>query len=186
MNTMHSGSSDLSPCFALLGFLYFQPMHGYDLHRQLQAGLREIWHIRQSQVYATLKRMEREGWVTAVPQAQDRRPDRSVLHLTDAGRAQFESWLYTPTPSSARALRVEFLTRLFFACQIGEEVCARLLREQGEATRIDLERLKKRLDETPADEVFNRLGLGLRVRQLITMIEWLDSCELNLFPLIQL
>lgn len=182
MSAPAPNSSDLSPRFVLLGFLYFQPMHGYDLHRQLQAHLHEVWHIRQSQVYATLKRLEHEGWVTAVAEAQDGRPDRLVLHLTAAGRSHFETWLHTPTPGSARAIRVEFITRLFFACQLSTDLCSRLLQDQAESMRQDAARLQKRLDETPAAETFNRLGLELRVRQFITILEWLESCELNLFP----
>jgi len=175
-------SADLSPHFALLGFLYFQPMHGYDLHKQLQANLREVWRISQSQAYTILKRLEKDAWIRSTPQPdpEGKRPERSCFELTPVGRAGFESWLFTPTPSSARALRVEFLTRLFFASHISSDLTSRLLQEQSAATHTDLAGLRRRFDQIPANQIYNRLGIELRIRQLVALLEWMDSCEQNL------
>lgn len=180
MAKLLSPASEISPQYALLGFLYFQPMHGYDLHKQLEANLRELWRISQSQAYAILKRLERDGWIVATSQPQEKRPDRACYSLTALGKACFESWLYQPTPSSARAIRVEFLTRLFFASQMGEDIPSRLMQEQAAMTRRSLGQLQTRLKDLPPDQTINRLGLELRLRQLIATLEWLDSCELNL------
>ena len=181
MARLYPPASELSPRYALLGFLYFQPMHGYDLHKLLETNLRELWRISQSQAYTILNRLERDGWITSTAQLQEKRPDRAMLSLTDLGKTSFETWLYAPTSGSARAIRVEFLTRLFFASQIGEDACSHLLQEQAATTRRDLERLQKRLADIPPGQAFNRLGLELRIRQLVTTLEWLDSCELSLF-----
>lgn len=173
-------ASVISPQFAILGFLYFHPMHGYDLQQHLDMNLREVWHISQSQAYNILKRLEKEGRIYSTNQPQEKRPDRKLYSLTDIGRTEFDNWLCTPTPSSARAIRVEFITRLFFAIQISKEVCLRLLQEQEHATQQGLERLQKRLSDIPPSQVFNRLGLELRVQQLLSMLEWMDTCEPNL------
>lgn len=176
----HSVSiSDLSPHFALMGFLYLRSMHGYDLHKQLEANLREVWRISQSQAYAILKRLEREGWVRAEHQPQEKRPERSCFSLTPDGRARFEAWLYGPTPSSARALRVELLTRLFFAASTQAGLAPRLLHEQAVYSRAGLEALRRRLDNIPPDQLYNRLSLELRIRQLITLLDWMETCELT-------
>ena len=172
-----SSASDLSPKFALLGVLFFQPMHGYELHRYLEANLREVWRISQSQVYATLKRLQKDGLISAETQPQVDRPDRACFSLTSRGRAQFEVWLNTPTPGSMRAMRVEFLTRLFFAGRMGLETCARLLQEQAGAIRADLERMQARVEAIPPDQAFNHLGLELRLNHLESTLEWLESCD---------
>jgi PadR family transcriptional regulator, regulatory protein AphA len=168
-------ASELSPKYVVLGFLYFQPMHGYDLHKQIEIDLREVWRIRQSQSYNLLKHLEKEGWITTTHQPQEKRPDRELLTITDSGRNQFESWLFTPTPGSARAIRVEFITRLYFASQISENLCSRLTQEQAKTIRMDLILLFQRLAEIPADQVFNRLGLELRTRQLTVVLEWIED-----------
>lgn len=176
-------ASAISPQFAILGFLRFRPMHGYDLQHHLAMNLREVWHISQSQTYNILKRLEKEGWIDSTNQPQEKRPDRTLYSLTNIGRTEFDNWLYTPTPSSARAIRMEFITRLFFATQISKEVCIQLLQGQEHATQQDLERLRKRLSDIPPSQVFNRLGLELRVKQLLSMLEWMDTCEPNLLHL---
>jgi hypothetical protein len=91
----------------------------------------------------------------------------------------FEAWLYRPTPGSARALRVEFLTRLFFASQMSEDLAPRLLEEQAAATRADLLDLSRRMEQIPASQPYNRLGIELRARQLTALLEWMDTCDLN-------
>jgi DNA-binding PadR family transcriptional regulator len=173
-------TSTPAPEYAVLGFLYLRPMHGYDLHRLLQANLREVWRISQAQVYNILKRLEKLGWISASLQPQEHRPDRECFTLTPTGKNHFEDWLYRPTASSARAIRVELLARLFFASQVDDAIVSRLLQEQAAATRADVAALQQRLDALPLDQVYNRLGLELRLRQLAVFVDWMDSCELNL------
>lgn len=173
-------ASELSPQYAVLGFLYFQPLHGYDLHKQLDADLHEFWRISQGQTYNLLKRLEKEGMVTAEHLPQEKRPERARFSLTPLGKERFETWLNQPTRSSARAIRAEFLTRLYFASRLGKETCTRLIGEQSNATRRDLLQLEQRLAAVPPEQTFNRLGLELRVRQLRTLLEWLDTCAASL------
>lgn len=172
-------TKDLSPKFPVLGLLYFQPMHGYDLHRKLATDLHEIWRISQSQVYALLKRLEVEGLLQASRETQEKRPDRSILFLTESGKTTFLAWLNTPTQPSSRAIRMEFLTRVYFAANMGEDVVTRIVKEQADATYKDLQRMHERYDAMTHEEVFSRLGLELRMRQIISILDWLESCELT-------
>jgi DNA-binding PadR family transcriptional regulator len=168
-------ASKISPEYALLGFLYVQPLHGYELQRRLQAELHEIWRLSQSQVYNILKRLERQELIKATVQPQEKLPDRELLELTKAGKASFLNWLTKPTRSSARAIRVEFLTRMYFAGQVEPSLPGKLFKEQETFTRKDLDRLKKHEAELPADQRYNRLGLVLRIRQLNSILEWLSD-----------
>lgn len=169
-------SSGLSPRYAVMGFLYLRPMHGYELHKHLAASLREVWRISQSQAYNILKKLEADGMVSVTPQPQEKRPDRELLALTSPGKAEFERWLRTPTPGSARALRVEFITRLFFASNLSEDLCLRLIEEQAAAVRASLSGLRARLAAAPADQIFNRMGLDLRIHQLEAVLGWIETC----------
>lgn len=170
-------SSELSPKYAILGFLYMRPMHGYDLHKHLATDLHEVWHISQSQAYNIVKQLEKAGWITATHQQQDKRPDRELLGLTELGRTEFETWLYTPTPGSARAIRVEFITRLFFASNLSENLCSRLIQEQADTIRSHMSALYQRLDAIPQDQIFNRMGLDLRIRQLDSVLTWMENAS---------
>lgn len=170
---------ELSPKYPVLGLLYFKPMHGYDLHRKLEADLHEIWRISQSQVYSLLKRLETEGLCQANRETQEKRPDRSILILTENGENEFLSWLHAPTQSSSRAIRMEFLTRVYFASQLGKAEVLSIVKEQADAIQNDLHRMQERYAAMTHEDVFSRLGLELRIRQIISILDWLESCELT-------
>ena len=108
-------ASALSPEYALLGLLTQRPAHGYELYQRLLAELGQVWHISLSQIYNILNRLESKGWIAGDVQRQERLPARRCFQLTDAGRERFDAWLIAPTGSSVRAIRVEFITRLYFA-----------------------------------------------------------------------
>lgn len=165
-----------SPEFALLGFLYLQPGHGYDLHRRLTAELGEIWHVSQSQTYNILKRLQAQGYVRATRIAQEKLPAIQNLEITPAGRARFEAWLAAPTGSSVRAIRLEFLTRLYFVRLLEPPRIAPLLAAQIARVQQTVARLEATQAGLPADRTFGRLGLQLRIRQLRSVIAWLEEC----------
>lgn len=169
--------SALSPEYALLGFLARQPAHGYQLYRLLEQELGEVWHISLSQTYNILKRLEAQGFIAGEVQAQEKLPTRQQFHLTGAGKSRLETWLNTPTGSSVRGIRVEFITRLYFAALLGPEFPAKIIQIQIEETRTGLARIERLLENIPADKIHNRWSLDLRVRQLRTALEWLSEVQ---------
>ena len=76
----------LSPEMALLGLLYKEAGHGYDLHRTVNADLGQVWHLSQSQAYAILKRLEAQGDVSTEKIAQEKLPSRQWTGLTNQRR----------------------------------------------------------------------------------------------------
>ncbi len=49
--------------YILLGFVAQGPIHGYDLHKKIgePQGIGLIWRIKQSQLYALLDKLEKDG-----------------------------------------------------------------------------------------------------------------------------
>ncbi len=170
-------SSALSPEYVLLGFLTQRPAHGYDLHDQIHRELGQIWHISLSQTYNILKRLEAKGFIVGVVQEQAKAPARRHFRLTSLGRRRFEQWLKTPSEPSARAIRVEFLTRLYFSYISDQQTALNLIEAQIEATRSAVSNLTAMLGELPTEQVFNQLGLDLRLRQLTSVLDWLTECR---------
>ncbi len=170
-------SSALSPEYVLLGFLFQRPAHGYDLHEQIHRELGQIWHISLSQTYNILKRLEAKGFIVGVIQEQEKAPARRRFRLTAVGRRRFEEWLKTPSEPSARAIRVEFLTRLYFSYITDPQTAQQLIEVQLTATRDAVANLTTMLGELPTEQAFNQLGLDLRLRQLTSVLEWLAECR---------
>ncbi len=166
----------LSPEYALLGFLELEPAHGYELHRRLQFHLGQVWHISQSQCYNILKRLEAQGDIIGELHEQHRLPDRRIFHITEQGRSRFEAWLAAPTGCSVRAIRVEFITRLYFARLRGPAETERLIQSQVETICRGLERLQSARQSLAPEQTFNRLGVEFRLQQLRAALDWLQNC----------
>ena len=170
-------SSALSPEYVLLGFLFQRPAHGYDLHGQIHRELGQVWRISLSQTYNILKRLETKGFIVGVVQEQEKAPARRRFRLTAMGRRRFEEWLKTPSEPSARAIRVEFLTRLYFTYITDPHTAQQLIETQLTATRDAVANLTTLLGELPTEQAFNQLGLDLRLRQLTSILEGLSECR---------
>jgi DNA-binding PadR family transcriptional regulator len=166
-----------SPEYALLGFLYEKTAHGYSLHQQLVTELGHVWHVSQSQTYAILKRMEEQGFISATRLAQEKLPARQLLQLSPSGRLRFEGWLQTPSSSSVRAIRLDFITRLYFAQKLFPETLQGIFSAQINGIDAALERFKTSQAGIPPEQTFNRLAMELRLRQLQSIHEWLLECQ---------
>ncbi len=169
--------SSLSPEYVLLGLLAQGPAHGYELHQKLSSDLNQIWHLSQSQIYNILHRLEGQDFICGTILEQEKLPAKRSFELTGAGQERFDEWLFAPSRSSVRAIRVEFTTRLYFSLAIDPKLAAKIASEQIAETRSGLEHLIAMQSSIPEEQTFNHLGLDLRIRQLNSMLDWLDSCR---------
>ena len=177
MNEKPHHIGTLSPEMALLGQLYGAPSHGYDLHRKVVSNLGQVWHLSQSQAYAILKRLEAQGDISVQEIPQEKLPPRQLLRMTDQGRQRFLAWLEAPSGGSTRAIRMEFVTRLYFLGMYLPEKLAEAFDRQRAEAKSHIERLEKARTELPGEQVYNRMSLELRLKQLQTVLEWLDECQ---------
>jgi PadR family transcriptional regulator, regulatory protein AphA len=166
---------------ALLGFVHQRPMHAYEIHQTLMRAeaLGLVWHIKQSLVYVYLERLEEEGYLTSTLEPQGSRPPRKVLHLTAAGRAAFARWLESPV-EHGRDFRLEFLAKLFFACQGDPASATTLVARQQEACRAWLAELQAQADVMDAARTYDWLVIQFRIGQIEAILTWLDTCAARL------
>jgi DNA-binding PadR family transcriptional regulator len=149
------------------------PSHGYDLHQRLTAELGSVWRVSQSQTYSVLKRLERRGDITARRRLQSKLPARQVLHITAAGRKRFRQWLEGAAGARARTVRLEFLTRLYFAKLLTPEKGRAIYAAQAQEVTRSVRRLRLALSQVPERQTYNRLSLDLRLRQMELVRAWL-------------
>ena len=167
----------LSPEMALLGLLYGGDSHGYDLHRKIGDDLGHVWHLSQSQAYSILKRLETRGDISVREVPQEKLPPRQLLHITAQGKKNFITWLETPTGGSTRAIRMEFITRLYFMNMYFPEQVSSTFDQQRVEARSHIQRLESTLAELSAEQFFNRMSVSMRLKQLHSVLEWLDECQ---------
>ena len=166
----HTGN--ISPEFALLGFLIAGPSHGYDLHQRFTVELGHVWHMSQSQAYAILKRLEQRGDISSRVVEQEKLPARQMLHITEAGRRRFFEWLELGIGRTARAIRLEFLTRLYFTQLHRPENLTQIYQAQLAEIESTITRIESLLEHLPPDQLFNRLSLDLRLKQMQLIQNW--------------
>lgn len=172
----------LSPEMALLGQLYGNPGHGYDLHRRVIIDLGHVWHLSQSQAYAILKRLEARGDISIEEITQEKLPPRQLLRMTDQGRRRFLDWMEATSGGSTRAIRLEFVTRLYFLQQYMPEKISQAFECQKKEASNQIHRLEDTYAGLPGDQVYNRISVQFRIKQLTLILEWLDDCQMD-FPL---
>jgi PadR family transcriptional regulator, phenolic acid-responsive transcriptional regulator len=76
----------------LIGLLR-QPASGYDLKKVFDERIDYFWAAELSQIYPTLKRLEKRGWVRGRQAVSSRGPGRCVYETTPAGRRALRDWL---------------------------------------------------------------------------------------------
>lgn len=71
---------------AILGFLYEQPLHGYELKRRVAHLTGHVRPIADGTLYPAIKRLEKAGLLSRQTEPGTRAAPRHVLTLTGAGR----------------------------------------------------------------------------------------------------
>ena len=105
---------------AILGFLNYSPLSGYDLKKVFDSSVRHFWPADQSQIYRTLSRQVDQGWLEMEVVEQSDYPTRKVYHITDSGHEELVHWLTGPAPD--KASRSAALVQVFFMGQAEDEL----------------------------------------------------------------
>lgn len=181
-------SSILRPELVLLGLLMEKHCHGYELHKRFSETLADLWHISESQMYATLKRLEEKNLLAASTSGDGIAASRRILSPTSAGKTCFESWMTSPSPCRPRTLRLEFLTRLYFASQLAPDTVPTMIGDQRNSVLKSLQRMQEQLQK-PGKQNTATKGLDIRgladdftIAQLRSALEWINTSIIPAFP----
>jgi DNA-binding PadR family transcriptional regulator len=88
----------MSVGYVLLGLLEDRPRYGYDLKREYDERFARSRPLKFGQVYATLARLLRDGFVDIDTVESGSGPDRKLYAITEAGVTDLERWLAEPEP----------------------------------------------------------------------------------------
>lgn len=72
----------------VLGALRDGPLHGYAIAKRIENT--GALKMGENQLYPTLHKLERDGFVTAGWQPQDNKPPRKIYSLTQSGSGELE------------------------------------------------------------------------------------------------
>ena len=95
---------------AILATLLDGEASGYDLAKGFDASVANFWMATPQQLYRELDRMSAEGLIEARLVEQDRRPNKRLYSLTDAGRKALLE--FTEVPPKPGAIREDLLVQI--------------------------------------------------------------------------
>jgi len=158
---------------ALLGLLADKPASGYELTKQFELSLANVWSARHSQIYPELQRMAERGWVVAGDEGARGRRDYAI---TADGRSELHRWLTSERPD--RSNRNEAMLRVFFLWTLDADEALTFLEREADAYRAGhsaLERLDAAIpwDDSGSDRM-GRIALEQGIRWAAMMADWAD------------
>lgn len=165
---------------AILGFLNYEPMTGYDLKKMIDQSIAHFWPAVQSQVYRTLDRMETAGRLESDILPQESRPPRRLYRITATGREELLRWLQTPLPAAQP--KIAWLIQVFFAGRVQDEQIIALLEHQLDLQRkriarfsaIYPEQREQMSDDDPRERFFWMLTVDYGLSQARAQAAWLE------------
>jgi DNA-binding PadR family transcriptional regulator len=162
---------------ALLALLSEGPKYGLQLREEFESRTGDVWPLNVGQVYTTLQRLERDGLVTSNDGGDGPQKGYSI---TDAGRAELDTWLRTPPSDDQPPPRDELLMKVLVAMEApGIDV-----HDVIQTHRRRLVELMQRYTALKANATEDDVALALVVDGELFRIEgavrWLDSAEVRL------
>jgi PadR family transcriptional regulator, regulatory protein AphA len=121
---------------ALLGFINYGPMTGYELKKFFDTSVAHFWNAELSQIYPALKAMESEGLVEMKVEVQDDRPNRKVYSITETGRRELLDWL--AQPAERDQVREPILIKVFFGSSMRREDLLDVLGKAADEGRLQV------------------------------------------------
>lgn len=118
---------------AILGFLSFAPLSGYDLKKAFDNSVQHFWPANQSQIYRTLAELDEQGLVKKDVIARDERLDMKIYHITKTGRTELRQWLTAPL--SERDDREPFLIQVYFSGLLNDDEVLNLFNQKLKETQ---------------------------------------------------
>lgn len=169
---MHSVGVSLG--HVLLGLLADGERHGYDLKRQYAARFPAAQPLAAAQVYATLERLLRDGYVVPASRERVAGPDRTTYALTPPGRAELHRWLEEiepPGPFVANPLAVKVTLALLVAdAQAASSYLAR-----QRAAHLEQMREHTRVKTDPDAPLTRVLASDYALNHLDADLRWIDT-----------
>ncbi len=132
---------------AVMALLYERPMHPYEMVSTMrERGKHESVRLRYSSLYSVVEALQREGLILPLETRREgRRPERTIYGLTEAGRAEFLSWLRELLREPMKEY-TQFAAGLSFLPALPPTEAVALLKERVRLLEEEVEGMRSRMD----------------------------------------
>lgn len=168
----------MSAKHALLGLLLHRSAYPYELADRLQQRLGPAWDVNSGQLYQTISRLEQDGLIRRIDDANGSRDDRHVFEITGEGVQEFERW-FDASAGGIRLSRRPLLVKITLAGPERLEHAIEQIDSYERDCTSQLQALAGRRDtiavddtRVRADHVLLRLNLSADIFQLEGELRW--------------
>ncbi len=159
----------------LLGFLYSEPQHGYNLKMMFDQHFGGSRELKFGQVYSTLARLARDDLIKVVTVEIGEGPERKLYALTKSGVSAFETWLLEAQPTSEH-LPGEFFAKITLALLTGHDATQILDKQRG----LYLQRLRELVKVKREGDMGDVLAADYETAHIRADIEWIETVSKRL------
>jgi DNA-binding PadR family transcriptional regulator len=133
---------------AVMALLFERPMHPYEMVSTLrERGKHESVRFKYSSLYSVVEALQREGLILPLETRREgRRPERTVYGLTEAGRAEFLTWLRELLREPVKEY-TQFAAGLSFIPALPPTEAVALLKERVRLLEKEVEGMRSRMDD---------------------------------------
>ncbi|MEW2479531.1 PadR family transcriptional regulator [Mycobacterium sp. NPDC049093] len=164
---------------AILATLLDGEASGYDLAKGFDASVANFWMATPQQLYRELDRMSAEGLIEARLVEQDRRPNKRLYSLTDAGRKALLE--FTEVPPKPGAIREDLLVQIQAVDSGNIEAVRSALAERLEWATAKLARYRRGQDHLLAGRTEDAyLAKADRIGPYLTLLRGIRFEEENI------
>lgn len=165
----------MSVGMSLLTILDEGPSYGLQLKNQFEARTGGVWPLNVGQVYTTLRRLQRDGFVEA--DSSDAAESQKLYAVTPAGRERLEAWFRQPAAGDPPA-REELVLKLVMASRRGRAEALDVVQVERRGAVQLLQQFTRLKREAPdAADVGWLLLLDGLIFATEARVRWLDTCE---------
>lgn len=159
----------------ILALLADGPRHGYGLKTSFERATGGVWRLNVGQVYTTLERLERDGFVAAAPADDGQRSWR----LTDRGRDEVGEWWWA-VPGEEPPPRDELVLKILLALSGPPDHALEVISRQRDSLLTLLAQRRREADRrrrSAGDGLAGHLVVDALLLRAEADIRWLDLCE---------
>jgi DNA-binding PadR family transcriptional regulator len=160
-----------------LGILTRADATGYQIKKLFEEdGYQHFIEASFGSIYPALNRLTEEGLVSVREEAQQKRPDRKVYSITQAGRTAFLAALMKPLPEDKH--RSPFVFAMLFSHLMPPERVRAMLDEYIRQSRTKLGQIAEHQPQHIAPGERFVMGLGRAI--YVAMLEFLEAHRMEL------
>lgn len=158
----------------LLALLSEGPKYGHQLRQEFEERTGDVWPLNVGQVYTTLQRLERDGFVES-DELVDHGPQKNH-RITEAGVQELLRWMITP-PDLTSPPRDELVMKILVVAQMPDADIHQVIQMHRRYV-VELMQQWTRLKEDDGDlDLTFALVVDAELFRLDSVVRWLDSAD---------